>query len=140
MTLGIIPDSARNGQLAHYNAPMRGTLARIESRISAYRWMVFSQIVLTMPSCFVRPADMVDTLRTSSSGSTARLVQSRAELAPLQIVTIDAPMISDRLRGAQSNLFYNLFLFLPCPTGINISTTMTCNAATFCSSSMDCLL
>jgi len=43
MTLGIIPDSARNGQLAHYNAPMRGTLARIESRISAYRWMVFSR-------------------------------------------------------------------------------------------------
>ena len=24
MTLGIIPDSARNGQLAHHNAPMRG--------------------------------------------------------------------------------------------------------------------
>jgi WD repeat-containing protein mio len=26
MTLGIIPDSARNGQLARYNAPMRGKL------------------------------------------------------------------------------------------------------------------
>jgi WD repeat-containing protein mio len=38
MTLGIIPDSARNGQLAHYNAPMRGAciLTMTKSCRSAY--------------------------------------------------------------------------------------------------------
>jgi hypothetical protein len=41
-----------------------------------------------MQSCFVRLAGMADMLRTSSSGSMARLAQSHEEPARLQIVTI----------------------------------------------------
>jgi len=51
---------------------------------------------------------MADMLRTSSSGSTARLAQSREEPAQLQIVTIDALMNSEQ-PGAQSGLFYSSF-------------------------------
>jgi hypothetical protein len=98
MTLGIIPDSARNGQLAHHNAPMRGTL--YPNRTPCLSLLVdhVLQIVLTTRSCFVRHVGMGAMLRTSSSGSMARLVRSRAEPAPLQIVTIDALMISERRR------------------------------------------
>lgn len=98
MTLGIIPDSARNGQLAHHNAPMRGTLCPNRTPCLGLLVDRVLQIVLTMRSCFARHAGMGGMLRTSSSGSTARLVRSRAEPVPLQIVTIDALMISERRR------------------------------------------
>ncbi len=51
---------------------------------------------------------MVDMLRTSSSGSTVKLAQSREELAQLQIVIIDVLMNFEQ-SGAQSDLFYSLF-------------------------------
>jgi hypothetical protein len=67
------------------------------------------QIVLTMQSCFARPAGMADMLRTSSSGSTVKRAQSREEPAQLRIVIIDALMSSEQ-PGIQGDLFYSSFL------------------------------
>ena len=114
MTLGIIPDSTRNGQLAHHNAPMRGKLTVYASRIPHFNSLVNGviQIVLTMQSYFVRPAGMADMLRTSSSGFTVRLARSHEEPARLQIVIIDALMNFERL-GAQNDSFYISFPISP---------------------------
>jgi hypothetical protein len=121
MTLSIIPDSTRNGQLEHHNAPMRGRLTAYASRIPHLNSLLNDviQIVLTMQSCFVRPAGMADMLRTSSSGSTVRLAQSREDPAQLQIVTIDALMNFEQ-PGAQNDSFYSSFL-TALSTGINFS-------------------
>jgi hypothetical protein len=62
-----------------------------------------------MQSCFARPAGMADMLRTSSSGSTVKLAQSREEPAQLRIVIIDAPMNSEQ-HSRPGNLFYSSFL------------------------------
>ena len=115
MTLGIIPDLGRNGQLAHHNAPMRGTLLpRIEFLHPTLLADCDLQTVLTTQSCFVRPAGMADTLHTFSNGSTARLGLSRAELAPLQTVIIDALMSSDNATCTRP-IYSTVYLFLPCP-------------------------
>ena len=91
------------------------------------------QIVLTMQSYFVRPAGMADMLRTSSSGFTVRLAQSREEPARLQIVIIDALMNFEQL-GAQSNSFYISFPIFPLVSRIpqwllvmHTLTIITCN-------------
>lgn len=55
-------------------------------------------------------------LRTSSSGSTVKLAQSREEPVQLRIVIIDALMNSEQ-PGAQGDLFYSCFS-LPCLIGI----------------------
>ena len=52
---------------------------------------------------------MVGMLRTSSSGSTVKLAQSRGERAQLRIVITDALMNSEQ-PGAQGDLFYSSFL------------------------------
>jgi hypothetical protein len=67
------------------------------------------QIVLTMQSCFARPAGTADMLHISSSGSTVKPVPSREEPALLRIVIIDALMNSEQ-HGAQGDLFYSLLL------------------------------
>jgi hypothetical protein len=120
MTLGIIPDSTRNGQLAHYNAPVRGRPTAYTSRMPHLSLLVNGlQIVLTMQSCFVRPADMADMLRTFWNGSTVKLAQSREGPAQLQIVIIDALMNFEQ-PGARA-IYSTVHFLLPCPTGVNVS-------------------
>lgn len=96
MTLGIIPDSARNGQLAHYNAPMRGMWVFTGSCGSAYELDGILQTVLTTQSYSVKPVGMADMLHTSWNGFTAKLARSHAEPVLLQIVITDVLMNSEQ--------------------------------------------
>jgi hypothetical protein len=71
------------------------------------------QIVLTMQSYFVRLAGMAGMLRTSSSGFTVRLAQSREEPARLQIVIIDALMNFEQLGAQSERLILHFVSYFP---------------------------